>query len=713
MRNLLILLASLFTICSESAYSQEMSSKPGWQWGRFSNIQNSFDNLVNRTNFYNDIFSLEWYIDAIYIEDTAFAHPEGYPNFQDFNLALIKRNSKGEFIKAIDIYSPPNKMLYYADMELDQESNIYLYGTYEDTLFVNDTFLLPRYIPYYSDIFLIKLDENLDFIWAKTIASRSQDACSGLAISQDDFIYLTTYNMNGGYDTVHSYINFFDQDSTEILTGVISLLKVDPGGNIIWRSEIRKPKIGTGFMRNTLVGGDGNIYIEGNVQDCDLYIHGDTLEFPDDPDYANDSFIAKYNPDGACLNAFFYAVKDMIVLSNDIYVDDRSNYYIPAVITNSCVFGSDTLQLEENEKDYLIAKMDQDFSPIWYERIIYPNGGGEAPVLVYDKEGMAFAFHGTGHFSFMDSSYSYNAYGQVLTGIFDPDGALVDFQVTNSSLGTKVNNILFDNCGNLILEGELQGIDIFGEDTLDAGWGFERIMAKSNRIPLIPLDMPIDTTGCESLTLHAPGGFLYYQWNDEITGQDLFTVNNSGNVNLKAANEDGCWSESETIVTIYPGIEFSLGTDTTILLSDTLALSVPGAYGHYLWSTGDTVPALLIPATQLQIGDNLIWLEIENGPCSASDSIRVNVIDNSFIEEPDLTDLLIYPNPTSTSFWINSNSGVNPDCVTIYTCDGKEVLKNITANKPISVTSLKEGVYIIEICSQKYTVKRKLIILKK
>ncbi len=227
MKYLLITLVIAFVCLSTNADAQTEAQDPGWQWGRLSNVENSFGNIGIRTNFYNDIYTFEWYIDTIYIEDTAFFHSGGYPNNQDFHIAVVKRNSKGEFIKALDLYTPQNMDLYYSDMEIDNASNIYIYGSFQDTLFINDTIVIPANPGFGGDIYLLKLDQDLNFQWAKQISDPSTDDPGGIAISKDNNLYISTYHMNGGYDTIHQFINFFNQDSTEILTGLISLLKLD------------------------------------------------------------------------------------------------------------------------------------------------------------------------------------------------------------------------------------------------------------------------------------------------------------------------------------------------------------------------------------------------------------------------------------------------------------------------------------------------------
>jgi hypothetical protein len=712
MKFLKILSALFFIFFSYQALSQTEPQDPGWQWGRLSNVENSFRNLGIRTNFYNDIYTFEWYIDSIYIEDTVFMHTGGYPNNQDFHIAVIKRNSRGEFIKALDLYTPQNKQLYFVDMEIDRASDIYVYGSFQDTLFINDTIVLRDNPEFGRDIYLVKLDQDLNFIWAKQISPSLGDP-GGIAISRDNKMYISAYHMTDGYDTVHQYINFFNQDSTEILTGLISLLKLDTAGNIIWRDEIRKPRTGYAFLRNITIGEDGNIYLAGNGQDdIDFYIQGDTVHFPTDPDFANDSFVLKFDPEGKKRDGFFLKYKEMSPVDQWLCVDKSSNYYISGIIYESMLFGSDYIEVPDHSIGYMFAKMDSLFIPLWNQAIVRPisqDMGWFQLNLVNDS--LAFAFDGKGQFTFMGTPYSFNNGGEVLTGLVSPEGELEQLQILDAHIGSYINNFIADNCNNLLIEGSLNGITHFGSDTINPLYGFHRYLAKSNRNPISYLDMPADTTGCGTITLYAPEGYLYYQWNDELSDQNWFIVNSSGIVNIKAANEDGCWAEGETTVNIYPVIEFSLGPDTTILLTDTLELNAPGGYEYYLWSTGDTTSYMMVPATELLIGNNLIYLDINNGPCSASDTIIVKVVDNYIIHENTRPDILLYPNPASIDFRIISRSGEVPESVVIYNCDGKEVMKSHPANNIIDVRVLGQGVYIAEIVFHGFSVIRKLIIL--
>lgn len=233
--------------------AQNISTDPGWQWGRFNNTFHSFRTNGIETDFDNNIISFFSYEDSVHIEDTSFYHPEGYPSGSYKYFAIVKRNSSGEFIKAVDFHACPGGRLYPAQIAVDKESNIYVYGSFSDTLFVNDSFVVSIYSNY-SDVYLLKLDKNFEFQWAKTISSELQDDNRGIAIAEDNYIYISALHLSGSQDTLLYMVNYLNQDSAEYFTGLNSLLKIDPEGHLIWRSEIRDPAHGNADISNTVTG---------------------------------------------------------------------------------------------------------------------------------------------------------------------------------------------------------------------------------------------------------------------------------------------------------------------------------------------------------------------------------------------------------------------------------------------------------------------------
>ena len=353
-----------FTVqCSDSLGQTQDST---YQWARLSNIENKFRSLGIRTNFNNDIFSFCWYIDSIYIEDTAFLHFGGYPNHQDFNVAIVKRDYQGNFIKACDFFTPQNKSIWFVDVEIDKESNLLVFGSFSDTPYIDNKRITV------SDnqgrnLFLVKLDSDFNFIWGNTISSPYQDECGNINISEDNYYYLTANHMHNGSDTVSRIAYYLGQDSAYVDDGLNSLLKIDKDGMIIWRKEIHDDNRGHSDGRNTVVGQDNNIYIVGSST-TDIIIEGDTLNHPTYPDYCNCGYIVQFDPEGGHHNSLFLDTH-LNTYYYQLEVDHNSDYYLSGIFYQSLILGNDTIYLTGDTTGYIILKMDSSSQLKWYECI--------------------------------------------------------------------------------------------------------------------------------------------------------------------------------------------------------------------------------------------------------------------------------------------------------------------------------------------------------
>jgi hypothetical protein len=709
MKTLMKFVAFILVCFSPDLHAQNKETDPGWQWAKFSNIYHSAGYSSSdkeiKTDFDNNMFTFYYYEDSIRIEDTAFCHPTEHP--YDCNIAVIKRNSVGGFLKAADITTTTGNFFYYAEIELDKGSNVYIYAVCGDTVFVNGQILTP-FIPGHS-VFLIKFDNNLEFLWANTISSMCQDISGGIAVSDDNYIYLSANHLC----KYHYIANYFNQDSSDIYGGLNSLLKIDPDGQIIWRCEIRNDTNYTADVTNTIVGEDGNIYIMGYARG-DIYIQGDTIKYPASG-FDAAKFIVQFDQDGYHHNAVFNMNNDLYdfsIFDSWFNVDQYGNYVFSGWIQNSLIFGSDTIEVPEGQTYGFFAKTDPSFNPIWYKGIMNIDASKIEFQLNLIDDSIAFAFNAIGSFTFMGNDYAYsNSIGEVILGLFSPEGDLVDYQVTDATQGTTLQSFQVENCGNFLIDGELGGYAYFGEDTLDAVFKRLHYIAKNSRVIPVPLNMPVDTASCGPLILYAPSGHQYYKWNNELSDQNWFLADTTGKVNLKVADASCCWSEAETCVTIYAPPEFSLGPDKTILLTDSLKLNVPQIYDTCLWSTGDTSSSIVIPATEMLLGDNQIWLKIYNGLCFSSDTVNIKVIDNSTVPESILPSVLLFPNPAFSRLHIINNSDLVPVSVTFYNQVGKDVLKVKPLSNLIDISRLNAGVYIVEIVFKNSIIRQKLIVL--
>lgn len=140
------------------------------------------------------------------------------------------------------------------------------------------------------------------------------------------------------------------------------------------------------------------------------------------------------------------------------------------------------------------------------------------------------------------------------------------------------------------------------------------------------LDLGGDTSICESTTLalqnHTSDIFEHYQWSTGDTTPTI-TVNQSGKYWLLATYNCDEYKVADTVeVTVTPDIAINLGADLKICEDSSEIILAPSCIDcNYLWSTGNTLPAIEIT----QAGT--YWLSIDNGiGCITSDTIEAAIV---------------------------------------------------------------------------------------
>ena len=176
-----------------------------------------------------------------------------------------------------------------------------------------------------------------------------------------------------------------------------------------------------------------------------------------------------------------------------------------------------------------------------------------------------------------------------------------------------------------------------------------------------------------------------YIWNG-------MTYTQSGNYSFTTVNNLGCDSLAILDLTIndYPSPQI-------ISSSPQLTVNVSGGNSPYtyLWNTGETTSSI----TPINNGNFYVDV-LDANNCLGSDSITVNFvgIENDFTYE-----FQIFPNPSNENITLSSNFHINnPTKINIYNLTGKLVLSENVAIKNgssenINVSSLRSGVYLLEI----------------
>jgi hypothetical protein len=200
-----------------------------------------------------------------------------------------------------------------------------------------------------------------------------------------------------------------------------------------------------------------------------------------------------------------------------------------------------------------------------------------------------------------------------------------------------------------------------GSYTLAAGtsggcWAYDTIFVEI--FPEIEVSLGEDITACDSYELSVDDNFNYYFWNDVLFTQPDFPVSETGEYTLAVTVDSVCWAYDTINVHIQPPYDISLGPDTTIKLSHSAVFAVPDTLDFVQWSNGEISASITFNAWEYGVGDHEISVITEHGVCSATDTIMVNVVDDTGLNELSTKTCKIHPNPFNESLIIESTARI-------------------------------------------------------
>jgi len=198
------------------------------------------------------------------------------------------------------------------------------------------------------------------------------------------------------------------------------------------------------------------------------------------------------------------------------------------------------------------------------------------------------------------------------------------------------------------------------------------------------------------------------------------TFDGTASVKVKSINDcnESSWSESINIL-VNSNPVVNLGEDTTITYVQPLILDAGNPGANYLWSTGDATQT--IDASYSGSPVITYWVDVTANNCSESDTVVVTYTDPVSIAEQDHgIRMRIIPNPNNGDFILDITSE-NPGNFIIKITDitGRCVVEkhvqnsgNITTHTDISIPRAQDGVYLLQLLSEKNLIVEKILVLK-
>ncbi|MCK4407656.1 MAG: T9SS type A sorting domain-containing protein [Bacteroidales bacterium] len=251
----------------------------------------------------------------------------------------------------------------------------------------------------------------------------------------------------------------------------------------------------------------------------------------------------------------------------------------------------------------------------------------------------------------------------------------IDFNVALSSL-TGLNNLV--SIGG--------GLVIFENNTLTSLTGLDNVTTIGEYLSIDENDALTDLTGLDNVT--SIGGFIGISFNDALT-----SLTGLNNVTSIGGTLGIVWNNALTSLTGLENIDAASIIDLDIYNNNSLSTCEVQSVCDYLAS----------PNGDIEIHDNAIGCNSQEEVEDACHTIGVPDINAQF-------EFIIYPNPAKRELFISSKSGVKINEVNIYNQLGQKRLQQTRTTNKIDISTLGQGMYVIEIVSNKSSIREKLII---
>jgi hypothetical protein len=688
------LIALLILLSLKTAHSQELI----WEWASLATSEVkgvSFEHLSS--GYHNDLYVACSYDTMLVVGDTMLHHPQFYSGM-NVNCATLKFNDKGDFQSLIDVHTIPGSLILYNYTGTDVYENTYIANTFVKRIFVQDTIINHCNSPFidHPDIALIQLDKDQNINWAGTIGGTLSDQIRNFVVSKKGSVYMLSDHTASS--TTPCSVDFFQQDTLFPDENVHALSCLDINGTLKWNHILYGMISGTWLN----IGEDHKIYLMGSSK-TDVIINQDTIIKPWNPD-EYEEFLCILDTNGNLTFEFaeFYAQP------RRIDVNESGDIFISGYASDTLIIGNDTTIIPQDKRYRFIGKFDNHFQPGWHHVIPVVSGQSLGIINIEaDGDELVFSSWSNRNVQIADTILELHYDSEGFAGVFDKNGNLTDITVSNATGELGINYFTLDKCKDIIMAGGLKGKLSLPYDTVDASSVHfsDGVLIKIRRNEPFELNIGPDTTVCGAYMLSGPEGYSQYSLNGILSDESYFMIMETGNYVIGCSNE-GCWSYDTIHIEVVPEMEFELGNDTTILVSDTLELSIPSAYDSIKWFDGTEGSSAVIFANDYEPGEYPVWVEVFEGPCSAADTLMLTIYDDADLEELDEMALQVFPNPFTNIITIESPAAIRK--IMVINCGGlllyEQDFQDHESVKRVHLNSLKDGVYMVQVITKEQKV---------
>ncbi len=452
------------------------------------------------------------------------------------DIFVAKYDNNGNYVWAKRMGGNGNDMSN--SIAVDAAGNVYTTGFFATTVdFDPGAGVVNLTSGGWTDIFVSKLDNNGNYVWAKSMTGTGAKDDYGYSITLDAAgnVYTTGYFENTvDFDPGAGVANLTSTGGTDIFVS-----KLDNNGNYVWAKNIGGTN--NDLSNSVALDATGNVYITGYFQGTVDFDPGlGTADLT--PDSGSNIFVSKLDNNGNYVWAKALGGNRGYAIA----VDAAGNIYTTGIFSGTRDFdpGSGVANLTSaGIYDIFVSKLDNNGSYVWAKRM---GGTGIDYVtsIALDATGNVYTtgyFPGTANFNPAGTANLTSAgYNDIFVSKLDTNGNYVWAKRLGGSNYDYGQGIALDASGNIYLTGSFAGMTDFnpnGGTNLYSNGGDDVFLVKLSEVSVtIAASENNLCTGTNVTFTATPTGATSpsYQW--KVNGSDFGT--NSTTYTYTPANGD-------------------------------------------------------------------------------------------------------------------------------------------------------------------------------
>jgi hypothetical protein len=306
----------------------------------------------------------------------------------DYEAYVLKTNSDGTFgwAKSVGGISGENG----SSITTDAAGNVYVTGVFQETADFDPgeaEFLLTA--SGMLDIFVLKLDANGNFLWAKAFGGIDYESTTGIGVDTSGNVYLSGYfYFTADFDPTAAEYNM-----TPAGSGDGFVVKLNPTGDFVWAKQFGGVNFELAMAMK--VTGNGKIYVTGNFSGTADFDPDPTVVFNlATPNNYDGVYLLQLNSDGLFVTATKIAETDFHMYGLGLDFDNAGAAYITGYFGGTAVFGTGSSATTYTSPLYFngyVAKINIDGEMVW-AKFLDADLGGQAYGVAVNSLGQSFVY---------------------------------------------------------------------------------------------------------------------------------------------------------------------------------------------------------------------------------------------------------------------------------------------------------------------------------